>query len=82
LGKRASVRIAVGDRATTILEAASEGEETRSLIAGRSRGLGSVDPWGSEPSRRGSWEWQRTWSLSTQAKRYDRYSSSARWCTD
>jgi hypothetical protein len=35
------VEIAVGDRAATIFEAASEGEEARTLIAVGSRGLGS-----------------------------------------
>lgn len=42
LGKRPRVRIAVGEPAATILEAASESEETKTLIAMGSRGLGPI----------------------------------------
>lgn len=42
LGRRPRVRIAVGEPARTIVEAASEGDERKALVAVGSRGLGAV----------------------------------------
>jgi nucleotide-binding universal stress UspA family protein len=42
LGKRPVIRISVGEPVATILDAASEGEETRTLVAVDSRGFGPI----------------------------------------